>query len=121
MGSHLFLVVVVAMVVFVTVRRFAGRGSREAVASALQASALVVDVRTPREYEGGHVDGAVNIPLNELSDRMVELGEKQRSIVLYCHSGMRAATALGMLKRAGYTNVVNAGTIHGVESARTTL
>jgi rhodanese-related sulfurtransferase len=79
--------------------------ARELVA----AGATVLDVRTPAEYADGHVQGAVNIPVQELGQRMAELGEKSRPVVLYCRSGMRSATAAGMLRVAGFAEVVDVG------------
>lgn len=64
--------------------------------------ALLLDVRTPGEYADGHVDGAVNIPVQELGSRMKELGPTKRPVVVYCRSGGRSATATGMMRAAGY-------------------
>lgn len=64
--------------------------------------ALLLDVRTPAEFSDGHVDGATNIPVQELASRMAEVGPKTRPVVVYCRSGARSATATGMLKSAGY-------------------
>ncbi|HEU5073822.1 MAG TPA: rhodanese-like domain-containing protein [Polyangiaceae bacterium] len=71
--------------------------------------ALLVDVRSPEEYAAGHIDGAVNIPVGELKTRLGELGDKQRSIVLYCRSGARSAKAKTLLESTGFTSVVNLG------------
>lgn len=64
--------------------------------------ALLLDVRTPAEYAAGHVDGALNIPVQELGSRMRELGPTTRPIVVYCRSGARSATATGMMRSVGY-------------------
>lgn len=71
--------------------------------------ALVVDVRTPGEYSGGHYPKAVNIPLQQLPQRLDELGKKDQKIVLYCHSGGRSGAALNYLRKLGFENAVNAG------------
>ncbi len=62
--------------------------------------ALLVDVRTPAEYAEGHVSGAVNIPLDELPDRLDEL-PTTGPIVVYCRSGNRSAQATSILCDAG--------------------
>lgn len=73
---------------------------------------LLVDVRTPGEFKSGAVDGAVNIPLDELQRRYKELGDDfSREITVYCASGARSAYAQNMLKDIGYTNVTNGGGI----------
>ena len=69
-------------------------------------SLLVLDVRTPAEYAAGHVPGAVNIPHAELGARIAELdGERERDIVVYCRTGVRAGQALEVLDKAGFTRL----------------
>ncbi|MDD2798154.1 MAG: FAD-dependent oxidoreductase [Bacteroidales bacterium] len=72
---------------------------------------IVVDVRTPQEYAGGAYKGAVNIPLDDLTRRLDELGSKTRDITVYCASGARSAYAERVLLNLGYTNVKNGGGI----------
>ncbi len=85
----------------------------------IAAGALVVDVRTPQEYASGHIQGALNIPYDQIADRLNELGEKKdRPIVLYCRSGRRAGIALATLRRLGYTNVLNAGGLRDLKQAK---
>lgn len=71
--------------------------------------AVLLDVRTPEEFEAGHIDGALNIPLHELSARAVELGPTDRAVVVYCRSGHRSAQALRSLQAQGYTDVFDLG------------
>ena len=70
--------------------------------------ATLVDVRTPAEYARGHIDGARNIPLQEIAARSKEL-PKGKPVVVYCASGMRSAAAASSLRRAGFAKVVNLG------------
>ena len=64
---------------------------------------VVLDVRTPKEFAEGHVPGAVNISHDELEGRLSELdADRDRDVVVYCHSGRRAGLALGMLEKAGF-------------------
>lgn len=53
----------------------------------------IVDVRTPAEFRGGHAQGSINIPLNELPQRLEELKGLQQPLVLCCASGGRSAQA----------------------------
>jgi len=71
---------------------------------------LVIDVRTPQEFNSGAIEGAVNIPLNELENRLEEVGDFDE-IVVYCQSGARSTQAKTILDNAGYKNVVNGGGI----------
>ncbi|HNY30285.1 MAG TPA: FAD-dependent oxidoreductase, partial [Fibrobacteria bacterium] len=73
------------------------------------AGPLIVDVRTPGEFATGAYPGAVNIPLDELPDRLSELGRHDREIILYCASGGRSGYATRMLAQSGFTNLTNAG------------
>lgn len=63
--------------------------------------ALVLDVRDPDEFMEGHLPGAVNLPLNEIRDRMSEL-PRDREISIYCGVGQRAYYATRILRQNGY-------------------
>ena len=75
----------------------------------VDAGARLVDVRTPEEFAAGHIEGAVNIPVQDLPARMDELGRKDEPIVVYCRSGARSGSAKRTLESAGYTNVFDLG------------
>lgn len=78
----------------------------------IRGGALVIDVRSPGEFSGGHIEGAVNIPYDVISSEIGKLlRNKDKAVVLYCHSGARAAAAKKSLVQAGYTHVVNAFTL----------
>lgn len=62
--------------------------------------ASIVDVRTPAEFMGGHVSGSVNIPLQELPNRLDEL-KRMENLVLCCASGNRSGQATAFLKQNG--------------------
>ncbi|BDG05652.1 rhodanese-like domain-containing protein [Anaeromyxobacter oryzae] len=108
---------VVAGGVFVLLRAVAGRKAPASVVAAkLAAGAKVVDVRSPDEFRRGAWPGAVNIPLGSLSSRLSEL-RKDRPVVLYCASGARSGAAAGVLRRAGFLDVVNAGGLRDMPAA----
>ena len=71
--------------------------------------ATVVDVRSSWEFADGHVEGALNIPLEEIPQRMDEFQSLQKPIVVYCRSGNRSGMAEGFLKAAGIQEVHNGG------------
>ncbi|RSL34543.1 rhodanese-like domain-containing protein [Salibacterium salarium] len=65
--------------------------------------AQLIDVREPREYNGGHILGARNLPLSQLKQRINEIRDDQ-PIYLYCQSGARSKQAARMIKKKVGTN-----------------
>lgn len=65
-----------------------------------------VDVRTPMEFQANHINGFKNIPLHQLRQRHGEL-KKERPVVLICATGARSNQAALMLKRLGFSDVIN--------------
>lgn len=65
----------------------------------------ILDVRTVEEYNLSHIDGAINIPLDELRENLERL-DKSKEIIVHCHSGLRSYLACRILKQKGY-NVKN--------------
>ena len=67
---------------------------------------LLLDVRTEEEFAGGHVPGALLIPVQQLPSRLEELAAfKQRGVIAYCERGTRARQALQLLHDAGFQNL----------------
>ncbi|MCA8950075.1 MAG: MBL fold metallo-hydrolase, partial [Planctomycetes bacterium] len=72
---------------------------------ASDAPPLVLDVRTPTEWQNGHIDGALHVPLIELQDRVDEV-PRDRELAVLCRTSNRSASAISILRRAGHDNVV---------------
>jgi rhodanese-related sulfurtransferase len=88
------------------------------LAERLDAGAVVVDVRQPDEYLGGHVPGAVLIPLNDVPERFGEL-PTDREVLVVCRSGGRSHVASEFLLANGVRAVnVAGGTLAWIESGR---
>lgn len=69
---------------------------------------VLVDVRTPKEYNDGHIDNALNIDwLGDGFSAEFEKIDKNQTVYLYCRSGKRSADATKFLDSLGYKNVVN--------------
>jgi rhodanese-related sulfurtransferase len=68
----------------------------------------IVDVRTPGEFMGGNVTGSINIPLQEIQERLDELKSLPQPIILCCASGGRSGQATSFLQRQGI-DCVNGG------------
>ena len=101
-------VVVVAAVVYFVFgrgREIQGGDARKLVAS----GARLLDVRSPGEFAGGHLPGAVNIPVQDLERRLAEVGPTDGELIVYCRSGHRSSRATELLRQHGFTKVHNLG------------
>ena len=74
-------------------------------------SIRLIDVRTAEEYRQGHIPGSVNIPLNEISDIIRLIPDRDARLFVYCLSGARSQQACARLAQLGYTDVSNIGGI----------
>ena len=113
MESNSYWVVLGGLAVFYAWRMFGPgrRASAGVVAGKITAGAAILDVRTPAEFRSGAYPRAKNLPLDELEGRLSSLGPPNRPIVLYCASGSRSAQAVRILRKAGFTDVSNAGSL----------
>lgn len=68
--------------------------------------AKIIDVRSPGEYGYGHIQGSINIPLNELESKIKKL-KKDQTIITCCASGVRSASAKSILESKGFKSVYN--------------
>ncbi|MCX7074268.1 MAG: rhodanese-like domain-containing protein [Methylococcales bacterium] len=70
--------------------------------------AVIIDVREKDEWNAAHIEGAIHIPLNEISNRVSELVKYQNQpVIMQCRSGARSAKAADILAKSGFTNVHN--------------
>ncbi len=73
---------------------------------------VVVDVRTDEEYNSGHIVGAINIPVEQITaGDFGSLTDKNQTILIYCRSGNRSKVASGFLAENGYKNIYEFGGI----------
>jgi rhodanese-related sulfurtransferase len=69
---------------------------------------IILDVRTPQEYQEGHINNTINIPVQILGQQLDKLNNfKDKKILVYCRSGHRSAIASQTLDRVGFKNVYN--------------
>ena len=85
-----------------------GIGPKVDLGELVAKGAIILDVRTKGEYQGGHVKGSINIPLNVLNGNLSKL-KKDKPVITCCASGMRSASAKGILKSNGFSEVHNGG------------
>jgi phage shock protein E len=74
---------------------------------------LILDVRSSQEFSTGHLEGAVNIPHDQLQQRIDSIAglEKTSPVLVYCRSGVRSAIACSILVQQGFTQVMNGGSM----------
>lgn len=104
------LLVVLALfaVIFFTKRR--GEISREAARRLLKNGALIIDVRTSGEFNSGHLENSINIPLDEIDFAVPKrVKNKNQALLLHCASGIRSGVARKRLNNLGYANAFNLG------------
>ena len=86
-----------------------GGGPKVDVKGIIENGAVIVDVRTPGEFAGGHVKGSVNIPLDKIQNNITKIKNYRKPVVVCCASGMRSSNAKRILKGAGVEEVYDGG------------
>lgn len=82
--------------------------SNDQVRTFLNEGAVIIDVRSPQEFNSGHIKGSKNIPLNVLHNSVEEIKRLNKPVITVCHSGMRSGSAKSFLQDKGI-KVVNGG------------
>ena len=101
---------IVAIAGSVLLRGQSSQISPEVAQAYLKKGALVIDVRTPAEFNAGHLPIAINIPLALIeSGATLPLKDMNQVLLLHCQGGMRSAKATQLLSGMGYTHVFNLG------------
>ena len=90
------------------IKSLLGLGEKVNVKELIANGAIVLDVRSPAEFKDGHIKGAHNFPLQNLTSQMNKL-KKEQVIVTCCRSGSRSGMAKRMLKSNGFLHVHNGG------------
>lgn len=91
------------------------KAANETLAKVVNEGAFLVDVRGPGEFAGGSAKGAVNIPLDTITQHLNKFNGK-KEIVVFCRSGNRSSSAKNILEQNGFKNVTNGGTWQNVAS-----
>ncbi|WP_430401829.1 rhodanese-like domain-containing protein [Fluviicola sp.] len=81
----------------------------------IEQGAIILDVRTPSEYETGHINHSINIPLSRLHAKKLSL-DKNETYITVCSHGLRSVRAMNLLKEKGYRKVFNGGALADLES-----
>jgi rhodanese-related sulfurtransferase len=76
-------------------------GKSESVKEFIAKGAVIIDVRTPEEFQGGHIKGSKNITLNTISSKINDIKNLNKPVIACCASGMRSSQATSILKSNG--------------------
>jgi len=76
-------------------------GKSENIKDFVEKGAVIIDVRTPGEFQGGHIKGSKNIPLNTIGNQIESIKKLNKPVIACCASGMRSAQATSILKSNG--------------------
>lgn len=92
--------------------------SEPRVATSEFANAAILDVRTPEEFQGGHLEGATNVDISgaDFETQLAGL-PKSTAYVVYCRSGNRSAAAVEQMQALGFTNVTDIGGVDQAQAA----
>ena len=90
-------------------KQLLGFGPKTDYAALVKQGAVILDVRSKGEYAGGHIKGSINIPVDQLSNNLSKLKDKNKAIITVCASGMRSGSAKAMLQSNGFAQVYNGG------------
>ena len=90
------------------IKKLLGIGPSVDYSALVKLGAIIIDVRSKGEFQGGHIVGSLNIPLDTLSNNFSKL-KKEKIIITCCASGMRSASAKSILKSNGFIEVYNGG------------
>jgi rhodanese-related sulfurtransferase len=93
-----------------------GLGSKsESIQDFVKKGAVIIDVRTTGEFQGGHIKGSKNIPLNTIGNQIDTIKKANKPVIVCCASGMRSAQAASILKSNGI-EVINGGGWQGLKN-----
>ncbi|WP_395049944.1 rhodanese-like domain-containing protein [Flavobacterium sp.] len=99
-----------------TLKKLFGLGPGVNYAELVKNGAIILDVRSKAEFAGGHIKGSVNISVDTLRNNLTKLKDKNKPIITCCASGMRSASAKGILTTNGFTQVYNGGGWYSLQS-----
>jgi len=118
---------IAVLVAFLSVTALSHAGSQQAGEQSpeqrawrlIDDGALLIDVRSRKEYEAGHLNNSINIEHDEVEQLAKTIGEdKDRDVVVYCRSGRRSGKAKNSLEEYGYKNIHNGIGYESLKEAR---
>ena len=110
MSMTAFVIALGIVVIVYSIWKRASQISTKRALAYLRSGAVVIDVRSPAEFNSGHLPNAINHPLEEIETALPRrVKDKNQVLLLHCQSGMRSGAAKAKLKGLGYTSAFNLG------------
>lgn len=115
-GNHYLLCLALVIITFLLIQdllesafnKFEGLSPLLAVTKMNSSDPVVIDVRAPHEFAKGHIENAINIPIEKFSDKVDSLEKhKEQPVIVVCQTGNRANPACKALVKAGFEHVFN--------------
>lgn len=97
------------------IKNMLGLGPKVNYKELVKNGALVIDVRSPSEFQSGHIKNSINIPLQNIGSQLSKI-DKNKVVITCCASGMRSGSAKSILKAKGYPTVHNGGGWNSLEA-----
>lgn len=97
------------------IKSLLGLGPKVDYKELMKNGAVIIDVRSPNEFQYGHIKNSINIPLQSIGSQLSKI-DKNKVVITCCASGMRSGSAKSILKAKGYPTVHNGGGWNSLEA-----
>jgi len=104
----ILIIAAILLLVYVSYRTYRLMTLDNGLQARIRSGAIILDVRTEREFRTGHIDGAVNISLGTIRERYTEL-DPAKTYITCCSHGLRSVKAENILRDRGFKNIYNGG------------
>ncbi len=104
----IFIIGGILVLIYISYRTYRITNLDYGLAEKIANGAVILDVRTEKEFKMDHIDGSINISLGTIRERYIEL-DTNRTYITCCSHGLRSVKALAILKERGFRNVFNGG------------
>jgi phage shock protein E len=114
MKKTIIIIGVICLIVYVGYRTFRFATLSNGLEQKIAKGAVILDVRTAKEFEMGHIDGSINISLGEIRHRYTVL-DSTKTYITVCSHGLRSVKVVSILNERGFKNVYNGGAWNDLE------
>jgi len=106
--KYILITISVSLLIYIVYRTYSFINLTEGLGKKIENGAIILDVRTSKEYATGHIENSINISLGEIRERYIEL-DSSKTYITTCSHGLRSIKVKNLLKELGFKNVYNGG------------